>query len=289
MIYLVTVAAGSTADRSGWIKFATVQLGTSNGCRDHTVLPYATNAVRPACRSSLTGRVSRERTAACKTNGVRRVRQNRVVPTPVAGAKLPVATSIQPDRSAIKPAATVARRIRLRGERGISRKTIAQGMPECLRCTCMLVCAFLCALLHTRPRVQRAPGIPCSLRYRGRRFTQTSGRSRRENANAMFGNGKASATSSSVSRTARPGDPVRRDFRLYRCRLWNMGRPVPATRRLCRGSAVWLAEALAKAASRATTNREWLNENRPQPHIRCRTGLEPGRRGDSCHSHRYPS
>ena len=24
------------------------QLGTSNGCRDHTVLPYATNAVRPA-------------------------------------------------------------------------------------------------------------------------------------------------------------------------------------------------------------------------------------------------
>src|SRR5260370_26766139 len=27
----------------------------------------------------------------------------------------------------------------------------------------MLVCAFLCAFLHTRPRVQRAPGIPCSL------------------------------------------------------------------------------------------------------------------------------
>src|SRR6476646_9343962 len=27
----------------------------------------------------------------------------------------------------------------------------------------MLVCAFLCAILHTRPRVQRAPGIPCSL------------------------------------------------------------------------------------------------------------------------------
>ena len=27
------------------------------------------------------------------------------------------------------------------GERGISRKTIAQGMPECSDCTCMLVCA----------------------------------------------------------------------------------------------------------------------------------------------------
>src|SRR5882757_9719437 len=37
------------------------------------------------------------------------VRQNRVVPTPVAGVKLPVATSIQPDRPAIEPAATVTR------------------------------------------------------------------------------------------------------------------------------------------------------------------------------------
>ena len=30
------------------------QLGTSNGCRDHTVLPYATSAVRPRVGSSLT-------------------------------------------------------------------------------------------------------------------------------------------------------------------------------------------------------------------------------------------
>ena len=27
----------------------------------------------------------------------------------------------------------------------------------------MLVCAFPCASMHTRPRVQRAPGLPCSL------------------------------------------------------------------------------------------------------------------------------
>ena len=40
---------------------------------------------------------------------------------------------IQPDRSAIKPAVTVTRRIRRRGEHGISRKAIAQGMPDCLR------------------------------------------------------------------------------------------------------------------------------------------------------------
>ena len=67
------------------------------------------------------------------TNGAFSVRQNRVVPTPVAGAKLSVASSIQPDPIPIKPAATVTRRIRRRGERGISRKTIAQGMPDCLR------------------------------------------------------------------------------------------------------------------------------------------------------------
>jgi hypothetical protein len=46
---------------------------------------------------------------ARKTNGAGCVRQNRVVPTPVADAKLPVANLIQPDRSAIKPAATVTR------------------------------------------------------------------------------------------------------------------------------------------------------------------------------------
>jgi hypothetical protein len=74
-----------------------------------------------------------------------------------------------------------AKGIRLQGERGISRQTIAQGMPECSGCTCMLVCA-LSTTLHTRPRVQQAPGIPCSLSG-GTRFMQTSGALRRENAN----------------------------------------------------------------------------------------------------------
>jgi hypothetical protein len=36
-------------------------------------------------------------------------------------------------RSAIKPAVTVTRRIRRRGEHGISRKATAQGRPECFR------------------------------------------------------------------------------------------------------------------------------------------------------------
>ena len=42
-------------------------------------------------------------------------------------------------------------------------------------------CAFSLPVLHTGPRVQRASGIPCSLSLEGN-DTQTSGASRRENA-----------------------------------------------------------------------------------------------------------
>jgi hypothetical protein len=42
--------------------------------------------------------VFRERTTARRTNDAFSVRQNRVVPTPVAGAKLSVADTIRPDR-----------------------------------------------------------------------------------------------------------------------------------------------------------------------------------------------
>ena len=50
-----------------------------------------------------------------------------------------------------------------REEHEVSRKAIAQGRPECFRCTCMLVCAFFMRKSHARPRVQRAPGLPCAL------------------------------------------------------------------------------------------------------------------------------
>jgi hypothetical protein len=49
-IRLVTVAAGLTAVPIRSDRFRHRQLGTSNGCRDHTVLPYAESAVRPARR-----------------------------------------------------------------------------------------------------------------------------------------------------------------------------------------------------------------------------------------------
>src|SRR5690349_15843348 len=41
-----------------------------------------------------------------------------------------------------------ARGIRLQGERGISRQPIAQGMPECSGCTCMLVCVLFALFAH---------------------------------------------------------------------------------------------------------------------------------------------
>jgi hypothetical protein len=41
-----------------------------------------------------------------------------------------------------------AKGIRLQGELGISRQTIAQGMPVCPGCTCMLVCASTTYIAH---------------------------------------------------------------------------------------------------------------------------------------------
>ncbi len=41
-----------------------------------------------------------------------------------------------------------ARRIRLQGEYAISRQPIAQGMPACPGCTCMLVCASSTTIAH---------------------------------------------------------------------------------------------------------------------------------------------
>ena len=75
-----------------------------------------------------------------------------------------------------------------RGEHEVSRKAIAQGMSVCSPLTCMLVCRHSCALWHMRPRVQRAPGIPCALSFeRGTTKLQNSGANPcRENEDVMF-------------------------------------------------------------------------------------------------------
>ena len=62
-----------------------------------------------------------------------------------------------------------------RGEREVSRKTIAQGRPDA-SAEPVCSCAFLRTILHTRPRVQRASGIPRSLFFRGTAFVQNFGR-----------------------------------------------------------------------------------------------------------------
>jgi len=57
---------------------------------------------------------------------------------------------------------TVARKPGHRGERGVSRKPLRrEGRDASAEPVCS--CAFFCACLHTRPRVQRAPGFPCAL------------------------------------------------------------------------------------------------------------------------------
>src|SRR5260370_23711935 len=61
--------------------------------------------------------------------------------------------------------ATVSNKPGHRGEREVSRKTIARGMPGVSGVTVVttLVCFFIS---HARLRVHRAPGIPCALYFR---------------------------------------------------------------------------------------------------------------------------
>jgi hypothetical protein len=58
------------------------------------------------------------------------------------------------------PPAMEARGIRLQGEHGISRKPIAQGMPGCSGCTCMLVCVSSALFAHETAGASRRPAFP---------------------------------------------------------------------------------------------------------------------------------
>jgi hypothetical protein len=69
------------------------------------------------------------------------------------------------------------------GRARISRKTIAQGMPGRIRCTCgSCPCAFS---LHRGPWVQRAPGIPCALIVEGGSNRQQLGRDPRREGESV--------------------------------------------------------------------------------------------------------
>ena len=70
-------------------------------------------------------------------------------------------------RRTANPLVTVTRRIRRRGEHVISRKAIAQEMPDCSACTCMLVCVFLCAICTRDRGCSVHPVFPAPSDFRG--------------------------------------------------------------------------------------------------------------------------
>ena len=87
---------------------------------------------------------------------------------------------------AIKPAATVTRRIRRRGEHGISRKAIARGMPECSDCTCMLVCAFFRTICTRDRGCSVHPAFPAPSLLEGQVRAKSRALSARRDRRVMF-------------------------------------------------------------------------------------------------------
>ena len=73
---------------------------------------------------------------------------------------------------AVNSPAMEARGIRLQGERGISRQPIAQGMPECSGCTCMLVCVLLRAYCTRDRGCSKHPAFPAPSNLRERNFSK---------------------------------------------------------------------------------------------------------------------
>ena len=92
------------------------------------------------------------------------VRQNHVGLTSVADVKPAEAKSDQPVRPSRQSAGDGDKnRIRRRGELGISRQTIAQGMPECFPLNLYARARhFLLSCVRDRGGSVR-PGIPCAL------------------------------------------------------------------------------------------------------------------------------
>src|SRR4051812_42663073 len=57
-------------------------------------------------------------------------------------------------------------------------------MSDCLRCPVCSCAHFLCTL-HTRPRVQRASGIPCALCFQRGKFPEKLARNARRDGEVM--------------------------------------------------------------------------------------------------------
>jgi hypothetical protein len=113
------------------------------------------------CAGRIAGRaLARERSAARQTNDAEAYGKTVWSWRPWLASSRRRRSSLDRVRDAVNSPMTEARGIRLRGERGISRKTIAQGMPECSDCTCMLVCAST-TISCTRDRgCSKHPAVP---------------------------------------------------------------------------------------------------------------------------------
>ena len=86
---------------------------------------------------------------------------------------------------------------------------IASAEPVCS-------CAFFSLLLHTRPRVQRAPGLPCALLSWGGMNLQNSGALCRENAKLY-----PPVMPATGSRECAPDDRLRRASSIPSGQRWN--------------------------------------------------------------------
>ena len=139
------------------------------------------------------------------------VRQNRVVLAPVAGAKLPVANLIQPDRFSHQAGSDGGKRNSSPGRARHKPSNHCAGNAGVLRL--YLYARVRTSLCHcTRDRgCSKHPAFPAPSRFRGKGISANLGRkSRRENANVHLNDGGARNFVARMERSAIRGvfDPV---------------------------------------------------------------------------------
>jgi hypothetical protein len=107
-----------------------------------------------------------------------------VVLASVAGAKLSVADTIQPDRNSHQAGSDGDKTNSSPGRARHKPSSHCAGNAGLPPLNLYARVRISLCIWHTRPRVQRAPGIPCSLFVEGQCFCKTSGKSCREKAGA---------------------------------------------------------------------------------------------------------
>jgi hypothetical protein len=162
--------------------------------------------VRVSCLDTRGVRVVTKREAGCGGRGRRRLtsgailgRRSRVVLAPQSlGAKLATMLAHRADDGGKRDGSP--------GRARISRKPLRREGRSVSACTCGLR-----ALAHLscakRPRVQRAPGLPCALGIFEVMLVQSSGECRRENMGACFGRHAASLQVVPDKRAIASADP----------------------------------------------------------------------------------